>query len=120
MTPFRAARAPRASHIAMGALLLAALPGAAGCSTSHADTSHDATVYGKVLNGGPHRVTVIAGRILADKKLRNFHTLTSTAGTFSITVPPGAYILTSPPCGRVMLRLRPGDKVKQNFNCIVG
>jgi hypothetical protein len=100
-------------------VLVAAGLGVAGCGASQRATSHDATVYGRVLNGGHDSVTVTAARILPDKKFHLFHALTSNAGAFSLSVPPGAYILTSPPCGRVSVRLRAGSRVKRNFNCVV-
>ncbi len=80
----------------------------------------DATVYGKVLNGGPHPVTVIAARSRPDKKAQVFRTLTSDAGAFSLTVPPGPYVITSPPCGRAVIHLRVGTRTKHNFNCAAG
>jgi hypothetical protein len=102
------------------AALVAVLLGVPGCGAARDATVHgDATVYGKVLNDGPHRVTVIAARQRLDHKFQLFHTLTSKAGTYSLTVPPGAYILTSPPCGRVLVRLRADSRIKRNFNCIV-
>jgi hypothetical protein len=110
-------------RIAVAGLALVSIPlGVVACAAS---PSQDATVYGTVFastgairgsHPGPMRdVTVIATNTQSDKKVQ---TLTSNAGTFSLTLLPGTYLLTTA-CGKVppTVRLRPGAKIRRNLQC---
>jgi hypothetical protein len=100
MTSIRRARGRPVRLLVVAFLvMLTVLLGLAACGASRdaVVSSQDATVNGKVLNGGPHPVSVIAARMRPDKRFQVFRTVTSNAGAFSLSVPPGAYILTSLP-----------------------
>jgi hypothetical protein len=104
------------------AALGAILSGVGACSTTHGATVQDATIYGKVLNAGPQGTTVVVARVQPHKSLKiTFHAHTSKAGAFSLTVPPGEYVIASPPCfpTHERARLRAGSRARRNFNCEV-
>jgi hypothetical protein len=111
----------------------------AGCGSGHrwvAFRGHghsqitNGIVYGTVFgSGGPRtfpprkmdhipmkNVTVIATR---DHLGTKFQAITSNHGTFSLSIPPGTYVLTSE-CGSASpaaVRMRPGTKVERNIDC---
>ena len=112
-----------------GVALLAAvvLLGVAGCG---AGQRANGTLYGTVFgSGGPAtfpptkmehvpltKVTVIVDRVHSSVE---FQTVTSTLGSFSLTLPPGTYLLRSE-CGKARppsVRVASGAKIKRNIDC---
>lgn len=127
---------PRLTGIIAAAAVVSAL---AGCGSGHRWVLFHGHGHGQITNGcvygtvfgsgGPatfpprkmdhipmKKVTVIATR---DHLGTKFQTVTSNRGTFSLSIPPGTYVLTSE-CGKAAppaVRMRPGAKVKRNIDC---
>lgn len=115
-----------------GVALLAAmiaLLGVAGYCSGH--SAANGIVYGTVFgSGGPNPavankqirmkdVAVTAAR--ADSSTK-FQTVTSNHGTYSLSVPPGTYVLRSE-CGKARppaVRVPSGAKIKRNIDCEFG
>ena len=118
-----------------GAALLAAVTVLLGVAACSAGRPENGTVYGTVLgSGGPAIVsrsgtirsalenvpmkneTVIATR---DHSSTKFETATSRDGAFSLSVPPGTYVLEAT-CGTAeppAVRVPPAARVKRNIHC---
>ena len=108
-----------------GLALLAAVAVLLGVTACAASPSRNATVYGTVFastgairgsHPGPMKdATVIATSAQSGKKVQ---TVTSNAGTYTLSVPPGIYLLRTA-CGPVppRVRVRPGAKIRRNINC---
>lgn len=118
-----------------GVALLAAVTVLLGVAACGAGQTEDGTVYGTVFgSGGPavvppsgtvrtamenvplRNVTVAATRAHSDTK---FETATSHDGTFSLSVPPGTYVLEAT-CGKAeppAVRVPPRARVKRNIHC---
>lgn len=124
-SPKRHARHSKISH---ALLLVAALVVAAGTAACGSNQSKDGVVYGTVLGaGGPsvvsakrpaparlENVTVTATRVHSGKE---FDTVTSQDGAFSLRVPPGTYMVTARCSRSFEVHVRSGAKVRHNFEC---
>ena len=130
MTPSRQVPVPRPGLLGVVLLVAVAVLLGAACGTRQ---TTNGTVYGTVTgSGGPatippkrlgpspmKHVTVTVTRAHSSKK---FHTVTSNDGAFSLSVPPGAYVLRAE-CGTAQqpaVSVASGAKVKRNINCHFG
>jgi hypothetical protein len=107
-------------------LILAAMM--VGCSQS---PSQNGTVTGTVLGDGGPSVTAadrpqplkqVKVTLIAVSSGTRYQTITRDKGTFTISVPPGTYILDSA-CGRAepdTVRVTAGTRVKRTINCHFG
>ena len=120
----------------LGMALLAAatvLMGFAACGAGQRDNG---VVYGKVFGSGGPAVVSRSGKVgtaIENVPMKNltvtasrphsstkFKTVTSHDGGFSLSVPPGTYVVEAT-CGKAeppAVRVSPGVRVKRNLHCV--